>query len=158
VNFKDLLKKAVQRFKPASKNIRKDVIRYPISKESYLEVFWKALEIGRGPAVSLVVHGREVMKFDCFGGERGHFHIYYGPLAYLKDPSRQRLYFYEKSIDEQIERSIFELRTNIFYYLERHPDAKIRGFKPDTEKLNEATLLAKDKMFQYIANSFAGAP
>jgi len=56
---------------PASRN---DLTRIPIDNNSYIEVFWKMLEYGRGPAVSFFIKEEEILRVDCSGSARGHLH------------------------------------------------------------------------------------
>ena len=127
---------------------RKNVVRYEIQDGVWLEVYWKVLEIGRGPGVSFYAFGEEVLRFDCFGENRGHFHVN------LKQPSKidgaqNRLYFYEKSVENQINRTAFELAQNLLYYLQRNRHSKIRNLRLDTEKLKTVILKTSDQMLRY---------
>ena len=101
---------------------------FPIS----VEVFWKdfrgirvaePLEGGVGPVLSVFAHDHEVLRFDCLG-ERGHFHAVF---ARIEPTTYNRLRFYETSQDEQVERSIFEITTNLAYYLDRNPEPQVRS-------------------------------
>jgi hypothetical protein len=135
---------------------RRDRVRYEIGDAAYFEVFWKVLDIGRGPAVSLFIRDTEVMKFDCFGKGRGHVHIELR-TGLLKALAHHRLHLGEKTVEEQIERTIFELRMNLPYYLERHGDARIRAFQPTAERLHEVTARVRETMLTY-AETVAGLP
>ena len=54
---------------------KKDLVTYPIQDQVRLEVYWRDDEGGHGPASSLYVLGEEVFRFDCFGGDQGHYHF-----------------------------------------------------------------------------------
>ena len=126
---------------------RKDVSRYKVQQGVYFDVFWKVLSIGKGPAVSLFVYGDEVLKFDCFGRDKGHCHIaFYTPGR----TTESRLYFSEKTVDEQIERTIFELRTNLCYYLQRHRKGRTRSLKIDLDNLNIVCNQIYNRMHEYL--------
>ncbi len=142
---------------PPAYDARRGRVRYEIGDAAYFEVFWKVLDIGRGPAVSLFIRDTEVMKFDCFGEARGHVHIDFGRNEHLKALAHHRLYLGEKTVEEQIERTIFELRMNLPYYLERHGDARIRAFQPTAERLHEVTAKVRETMLTY-AETVAGLP
>ena len=55
--------------------LRKDLLNIKVIEDVYFQVYWKVLEHGKGPAVILYVNRKEVLKFDCFGKDKGHFHI-----------------------------------------------------------------------------------
>ncbi|WP_461052814.1 hypothetical protein [Spirosoma arcticum] len=54
--------------------VRRDLCRIPLTEQAFIDVFWKALPIGRGPAASVVVQDQEILRFDCFGPGGGHLH------------------------------------------------------------------------------------
>lgn len=130
--------------------LRKDVVRYAVQEGVYLEVFWKVLEIGRGPAVSLFVHGDEVLKFDCFGQGKGHFHVSERPWRGPEPPTAYRVYLPEKTVEAQIERAVFELRSNAVYYLQRNHDPRIRRCQIDPQRLEAAIERARVQMLEYL--------
>lgn len=125
---------------------RRDVASIPVQPEVELRVCWKQLEIGHGPAASLFVLGDEVLRFDCFGAGRGHYH------AELVQPERAtgRIYFPERSVEEQIERSLFELTRNLAYYLQRNPRRDVRRFCVDPAALEQACAEARRRMLAYL--------
>lgn len=55
----------------------------------------------------------------------------------------------EKTVEEQIDRAIFELENNLYYWLQRHPDRQIRSLKVDQSRLKIATEKAKEKMLEF---------
>ena len=59
---------------------RKRLVRYDIQDGCFLEAYLSdRIEADGsrecGPAVFLVVHGWEILKFDCFGFPAGHYHV-----------------------------------------------------------------------------------
>jgi hypothetical protein len=109
---------------------RNDMQCFKVDDKVNLSVFWKNIPIGCGPAICLFSHGKEILKFDCFGPSKGHFHITtVHPWKWNNLGRETRLYFIEQEITDQIERSIFELDKNLHYYLQRHPDPRIRYHK-----------------------------
>ena len=130
-------------------NIRKDIVDIIIQDGVFLEVYWKILEIGKGPAVTLVVYDYEILRFDCFGKEKGHYHIM---LREYENKSEQRIYFPEKTVEEQIDRTVFEITGNLYYYIHRNPIRKVRNMKISEDRLWEAARQAKIKMYEYYKN------
>jgi hypothetical protein len=55
--------------------VRKDVEIISIQLNLELVVYWKVLRIGKGPVVTLRAYGNEVLKFDCFRKDDGHYHV-----------------------------------------------------------------------------------
>ena len=131
-------------------NVRKDVLRYEIQPNAHVDVFWKVLPIGRGPAVSLFVHGEEVLKFDCFGAGRGHYHVNERQWSRRVRGVVQRLYLPEPTVEAQIERALFELTTNLSVYLQQNDDPRIRAVVIDRERLQEVAHRMKATMLEYI--------
>ena len=113
----------------AAPSVRQDVLRYEIQPSASLEVFWKVLTIGRGPAVSLYVHGEEVLKIDCFGEGKGHYHV----------NARQ----WSRELPGIVQR-------NAFVYLQQNDDPRIRRFVLDPARLREATERMKATMLEYM--------
>ena len=141
-------------FKPKSKNglrnppkLRKDVTNIKIQDDVYFQVYWKELPIGKGPAVILYIYNKEILKFDCFGKEKGHYHIDFYKLNGAKE---NRIFFLEHSALEQIDRTVFELRTNLNYYLQRNKYQRIRDVHIEQNNLEKALVLVKSKMIEFL--------
>ncbi|WP_290480459.1 MULTISPECIES: hypothetical protein [unclassified Hyphomonas] len=126
---------------------RRDLKIFSISPDAELHVFWKVLPIGRGPAFSLFIHEDEVLRFDCFGEDEGHYHAHFerGWSA-----AQTRLYFFEASESEQIDRVEFELLNNLDYYLQRHPWARIRAVRLDRGQLETACAAAGEQARAFL--------
>ena len=125
---------------------RRDTVRLVVQPDVLLEVCWKDLAAGRGPAASLFVLGDEVLRFDCFGRDLGHYH------AELVQPERaeRRLYFPEATVEEQVERALFELTRNLDYYLQRNPRREIRHLAVDRAGLEKACAEARVRLLGYL--------
>jgi hypothetical protein len=107
-----------------------DLREIHICSDLSLLVYWKVLEIGKGPAVILKAFDKEVLKFDCFGGKSGHFHI---------APNYEfRIYFCEQTIPEQINRTLAELKINGLSYLKMQAEPEIRTLNPDPDNYFQA--------------------
>jgi len=113
---------------------RLDVCRFPIHDGAMLAVFWKNLPHGRGPAISLYVYQYEILRFDCFGGTEGHYHVETG----LPQPRVGRIEFPEQDMQAQIDRAHFELLNNTIMWQSFHPDCRVRALKIDEKKLRKA--------------------
>ena len=126
-----------------------DVVIYPVQDHAYLAVYWKDLPIGKGPCVSLYVYNKEILKFDCFGQARGHYHTNMNQPS-LVPKGEERLYFSERAIEDQVGRSIFEIQRNATYHLQRNHDPRVTFFKLDQSRLEAACREAKVKMLEYV--------
>jgi len=149
--FKRLIKIIL---KPKKKNqlinppeLRKDVTNLKIQDDVYFQVYWKELAIGNGPAVILYIYNKEILKFDCFGKEKGHYHVDFYKLNGSKE---DRIFFIENRASEQIERTVFELNTNLNYYLQRNKDHRIRDVHIEQNNLEKALVLVKSKMIEFL--------
>lgn len=121
---------------------RNDVVKFPIQEEVFFLVYWKVLKIGKGPAVTLNIFGNEVLKFDCFGKGKGHFHI---------DPFRKlRIYFVENSAKDQVKRVKTELLLNAQRYIENHSNAKINSVRLNLSLFQKSVDLVEKTMLTYL--------
>lgn len=124
---------------PAEMLKRKNLVRYELQDGCFMETYWaeRPAEEGIGPVgpvVFLVVHGSEIMKFDCYGPE-GHYHVVAPHPHGVRKALHGRLHFSETTAEEQVERAIFELRHNAAHYLATHPRRKVRRTNLDEQRL-----------------------
>lgn len=126
---------------------RRDLASYKVQDGVRLDVFWKVLSIGRGPAFSLFIHDEEVMRFDCFGPGEGHFHL---ALSAPGEPAESRLWFHEQNVRDQIDRSLFELSSNLDYFLERHPSSRVRGERIDPVQMKSVCDRARSNAIRFL--------
>lgn len=106
-----------------------------------LEVYWANVPVaGSGPAASLFVLEEEVLRLDCFGGERGHMHVNPKQDQLLKEfvGSVPRIYFHPGAIARQIERAAFEVTHNTKAAISTNMIRRVRRFQLDQAALREA--------------------
>ena len=125
---------------------RKDIVILPLGNNANLEVYWREDKLGIGPAASVYIYNREVLRFDCFGEEEGHFHI---STPYKGSIASDRIYYTEKNVEDQIDRTFFEIKTNIFSYINMHPSKRIRGIQLDKKNLENSAIEMKKIMLDY---------
>jgi hypothetical protein len=126
---------------------RQDMVDFPLGEGAYLQVYWKIYGVGRGPALALYISDEEVLKFDFYGAEKAHYHVQ------LMQPAPRRysaLLLREKSVPEQIDRAIFELENNLYWYLERHPFASVRQFRVRKSTLKSVLSEIKPLLISYL--------
>lgn len=141
---KKVFKKAGLR-KPGNgqkKSVRNDVEIIPIQPGLKFEVYWKILKIGKGPALILKSRGKEVMKFDCFGKDKGHYHV--------APHYNSRIFFPEEKAIDQIKRTSFELRRNAQKYLALQTNDRIKQIEIDKDKFDVAVHKAEEKMTYFL--------
>jgi hypothetical protein len=126
---------------------RRDLLRIAVQDGLVIDVFWKSLPTGKGPALSVFVCGDEFAKFDCFGPDRGHFHFALFTPASVR---QHRLKFAESTATDQISRAIFEIDKNLAYYLERAANPAIRKFDVHRESLLVALPKAEVRMRGFL--------
>lgn len=129
--------------------LRKDVLNIKVIEDVYFQVYWKVLEHGKGPAVILYVNRKEVLKFDCFGKDKGHYHI----VGYkLNGSNENRIYFQQESAFDQIEWTVQELKTNYLFYLSKSNKKYIRELKIDQNDLERALVSVRSKMIEFLTD------
>jgi hypothetical protein len=118
-----------------------------IQPHAYLVAFWKNLDNGIGPGFSLYVYDQEVLRYDCFGGEAGHYHVMGlsggAIVAPLENISRKR----------QVEQSIADLPSASLKYLSAHCVPRIRAFKLDNKKADEVSEQVQRWMLEVLDRS-----
>ncbi len=138
-------------------NPRHHVHNYEIQPGAYLQVYSKEVKVAEngGLGCSLFVLGVEVLRLDCFG-PYGHWHQYpkYRPVS---KNAEGRMFFMEETSEEQIERSIFELKRNALYHVQRSPDPKAREFKLDVQRTCEEAARAREQLLYYARERRAAA-
>lgn len=127
--------------RPARK-VRRGVEQFRIDDRVCVEVFWKAIEFGTGPALSLFVDQYEVLRFDCSGPGTGHYHI-------ANQSKFCRIWMCEQQIEAQIERAVFEVEKNLGFYIDQNPIVGLRGVVPDPGGVTEACVKARLKLLEY---------
>jgi len=125
---------------------RHDLLRIVVQEDLVIDVYWKSLRIGKRPALSLFVCGEEFAKFDCFGPDNGHYHLALFTPAVVR---RHRIQFAERTVADQISRTIFEIGGNLGYYLERASSPAIRKFELQREALLSALPIAETRMREF---------
>lgn len=135
---------------PSFRKVRQALYRIPLTENAFIDIFWKRLPIGIGPAASVVIYDHEILRFDCFGAGEGHLHASFFLPAAVQET---RLFFSESSIDQQIERAVFDLTHNLYYYTQRSPYNDVRTFWMDKAHLQVAGEQMQTKMQAYIPMS-----
>lgn len=129
--------------------IRNDGTIIPVQDGLSLEVYWKVLKIGKGPAVILKVYNREILKFDCFGNNKGHYHVY--------PNSNNRIWFFEDNAKDQIRRTRLELERNGPNYLSKYlkdysQNQKLRNINAELLDFGQALDQMEDRMTYFLLN------
>ena len=122
---------------------RNHVTRYEVQPDVLIDIYWKALPKWRGPGLSLFIYGNEVLRFDCFGNGKGHYHVDFNTSWPTKN---NKLFFTESTVESQIDRTLYELKTNLYYYLQRNPKRKIRNIKINSDKLDNVCEKIRESM------------
>ena len=122
--------------------VRKDVLKIEIQENAYMLVYHKNLDIGFGPALGLYLYDIEYLKFDFFGEEKGHYHIF-------NKKRDVRIYFKERTVLEQINKVAHELTNNIQTYLEGSKNKKILEFQFENDVFRSKILAAVEILLDY---------
>lgn len=134
---------------------RPNLVRYDLQKGCFLETYLidQIDTDGRryfGPAACLVVHGFDIMRFDCVGYPLGHYHAM-RPYPYgISRGLAGEIWLPEKTIEDQVERAMFEMQRNWSYYLGSHPWPKVRNTRLNQERLTAVCAEMKSKMLEDV--------
>jgi hypothetical protein len=122
-----------------------DVELIPIQPGGYLAVYFKRYGADVGPGVSLYVCENEILRFDCFGPARGHYHSLPCLSAF---PGREGFALAGDSVVAQVQHAAAEIRGNHAAHLAKHFRRRIREFRFDLASLDAAVSEARDRMLR----------
>ena len=134
---------------------RVNLVRYDLQEGCFLETY-RVDRIGPegtrefGPAAFLVVHGSEIIKFDCYGSPAGHYHVATPYPHGIRKGLSGRIWLPEKTAEEQVDRALFELQRNANYYLQTHPRRKVRNTRISEQRLAVVCQQMKSKMLEEV--------
>jgi hypothetical protein len=135
---------------------RQDWQRNPMAPGVDLMTYWLDEQLGgggTGPCIAVFCHGFEVLRFDCFGGRRGHFHITpFTPWTIFNSKFERRLQFREQTPQEQVEHALFEITENLDFYLQLNPRRSVRKVRIDPEVRRRVCDLARQQLHVHLAN------
>jgi hypothetical protein len=134
---------------------RPNLVRYDLQEGCFLETYLNN-QIGAdgklyfGAAACLVVHEFDIMRFDCVGYPIGHYHFAARYPYGIRKGLTGEIWLPEKTIEEQIDRAIFELQRNSGFYLQKHPKRKVRNTRLNEERLAAVCAEMKSKMLKDV--------
>jgi hypothetical protein len=131
---------------PGRFNENRDVKSFEVGPLA-IQTCWKFERYDRGPAISLFAHNYELLRFDCFGAEHGHFHAM---LMTAEPQKHERIYFFEERSSEQIDRTIFELNRNLYFYLKHNLHPEIREIEVDQEEWEKVLDEARAELLHHL--------
>lgn len=115
-----------------------------------IEIYWIGPGLGPGPSASLYVYKDEVMRFDCFGGSRGHFHLNLTQSRYVSHGESARLYFPDGTIEDQVELARFELTRNFDYARRQNKSWMVRSLDIPQGRLESAACEMRSEMLKMV--------
>jgi hypothetical protein len=124
---------------------RQEIVCYRIQPGLYLDIFWKILPIGKEPALSIFLHEQELLRFDCFGGGKGHYHLLFCDSGFSY---RHRLS--GETVSAQIDAIFLNLNDYLSLHIHHHTNPKLRDFSINTERLNMVCAQARLQMHDYV--------
>ena len=105
-----------------------------------------------GPALIVWFDYRRILKFDCLGKGRGHYHVALPP-GMQRGREFDRIHLPEETVEEQIERVVFELRKNLRYHLEHCPYRRGRRATVPEQAVLDASEEVRSLMLRYKARA-----
>ena len=129
--------------------IRKNIKTFVIQEGFELDVFTKNNPSrGAGPAMSVLVKDRQVVKLDFYGKFSGHYHVYSGKNI---DENLAVIKFSNQTRKLQIGEGVELLQNHISGMLERSMDSNISNFCFDAHSFNLEIQKAKHLLLEYAA-------
>jgi hypothetical protein len=137
---------------------RKRLVRYDLQQGCFLETYLNdqiSADGTRyfGPVACLVVHGSDILRFDCIGHPFGHYHVAAPYPHGIRKGLVGEIWLPERTIQEQVERAIFELQRNSAHYMQAHPRRKVRNTRFDEERLAAVCAEMKSRMLDDVKQS-----
>ncbi|MDZ7736274.1 MAG: hypothetical protein U5P41_09350 [Gammaproteobacteria bacterium] len=109
-------------------------------------MYWLREPLGPAPASSLYIFDDEVLRLDCLGGEAGYLHMNMKQSRLLPQGVSARLYFSPGSVNDHIDRAVFELMHNLHYLQILNRNRRIRRLKVDRAELTRAAEWMRERM------------
>jgi hypothetical protein len=132
-----------------------DVSTHPIQDHVFMEVYWVSEPVGPGPGASIYIRGDEVLRFDCFGSDLGHYHFNVRQSRFVPCGELTRIYFPTGTVQDHIDHAAVQLRRNLDYARGMNLDPKIRTVVIDQAAIDRAAEVMCERMTE-IANHHAG--
>lgn len=126
------------------------VTEVSVTEEIDMEVYWLVFNNQAGPAASVYAFGDELMRFDCFGRENGHFHLNMRQSKLYPGGGSARIYLSMGSVDDQIREAGFWLSHNLKYATTTNRSSRIRSLVVDAEALADAAQRMMGIMFELV--------
>ena len=123
-----------------------DPIRREIQDLVFMEVYWVAPPVGPGPGASIYIIDDEVMRFDCFGSDIGHYHFNIRQSKFFPNGEKTRILFPEGTVEQQIDNAAVQLRRNLDYGRGLNSDPKIRAVKIDQPAVDKASEWMRERL------------
>jgi hypothetical protein len=135
---------------------RPRLVRYEIQEGCFLETYLNDRMDAEGnsyfgPVAGLVVHGSDILRFDCLENSRGHYHLASRYPHGVRKGLVGEIWLPETTLEEQVDRAIFELQRNSGHFLQMHPRRKVRNTRLDGERLAAVCAQLRAKMLEDIA-------
>jgi hypothetical protein len=128
-----------------------DLVTYQIQDNIFMEVYWVSDPVGPGPGASIYIHGDEVMRFDCFGSDLGHYHFNIRQAKFVPAGELTRIFFPEGSVQDHIANAVVQLRRNLDYGRGMSLDPHVRSVVLDQKALDQAAQWMQTELVRIAA-------
>lgn len=129
-----------------------DLVTVPIQENVFMEIYWVSEPVGPGPGASIYIHEDEVMRFDCFGSDLGHYHFNIRQSCFVPAGELTRIFFPQGSIQDHIDNAVVQVCRNLDYGRGMNLDPKVRTVPIDQEAINHAADVMKKEMMKIAEN------
>jgi hypothetical protein len=139
-------------YKPRPLRSCRSYIHDPVTREIqdqiFMEIYWVAPPVGPGPGASIYIVDDEVMRFDCFGSDLGHYHFNIRQSKFFPNGEKTRIFFPEGTVEKQIENATVQLCRNLDYGRGLNTDPRIRAVKIDQNAVEAAAAWMREQLLE----------
>jgi hypothetical protein len=125
-----------------------DLTTHAIQDDVFMEVYWVSEPVGPGPGASIYIRGDEVLRFDCFGSDLGHYHFNVRQSRFVPRGELTRIYFPAGTVQEHIDHAVVQLRRNLDYGRGMNLDPRIRTVVIDQDAIERAADLMREELMR----------
>jgi hypothetical protein len=125
-----------------------DLTTHEIQDGIFMEVYWVSEPVGPGPGASIYIRDDEVMRFDCFGSDLGHYHFNVRQSRYVPHGELTRIYFPAGTVQEHIDYAVVQLRRNLDYGRGMNLDPRVRTVLLDQLAIERAADLMREELMR----------
>ena len=115
-----------------------DCQTFEVQPDVTMEIYWVEPPVGPGPGASVYIGGDEVMRFDCFGSDQGHYHFNVRQSKYLPGGETTRILYPAGTVGDHIAHAVSDFQRNLDYARAMNLSGRIRRVELDPRAIHRA--------------------